>query len=373
MTRSGRNEDEALAWIALTVVPDVGPVTARNLLARFGEPSRIFGANPTDLAAVDGMTKERVRQITEFKGWHEAEVLLRAAEQKGVRIVPIAGPDYPEALKSLDDAPPVLYMRGSCSPEDRFSIAVVGSRKYTDYGESVSHRLSTQLAASGFTIVSGLARGIDTVAHRAALGAGGRTLAVLGCGVDVCYPAENRGLMDRIAGAGAVISEFPPGAEPLREHFPRRNRLISGLSLGVVVVEAADRSGALLTAASALEQNREVFAVPGNITSPSSVGTNRLIRQGAKAVLDVDDIVGELAPMLKGFLKREARATTALNEGEEGICRTLSGEPRHIDGIAREARIPVTTALNLLLSLELKGVVRQAGGKRFYLSVGGRT
>jgi DNA processing protein len=224
------------------------------------------------------------------------------------------------------------------------------------------------LAISGLTIVSGMARGIDTLAHMSALSAGGRTLAVLGSGPDVTYPPENGKLAGMVAEAGALVSEFPPGTLPLKENFPRRNRLISGLSLGVLVVEATASSGSLITANYALEQNREVFAVPGNITSENSGGTNRLIRQGAKAVLGTSDILEELAPVLKGFIRAEQRQAAQLSEAETRLCACMTREPKHIDLLSREAQLPVQTMLDMLLSLELRGLVRQSGGTRFYIS-----
>ncbi|HYQ48557.1 MAG TPA: DNA-processing protein DprA, partial [Thermodesulfovibrionales bacterium] len=259
-------------------------------------------------------------------------------------------------------------VKGSYRADDRFGIAVVGSRTYSTYGQTVTQKISGELAAAGITVVSGMARGIDTFAHRSALASGGRTIAVLGSGIDVCYPSENRGLMDKIAVSGCVMSEFPPGTPPNRENFPRRNRLISGLSLGVLVVEAAEDSGSLITASIALEQNREVFAVPGNITAKNSAGTNRLIRQGAKMVTQGRDIIEELAPVLRGFIRDEKKRNVELSSGEQEVCTCLSGEPKHIDTLAREIGLPVHRILDILLSLELKGVIRQSDGKRFYLA-----
>lgn len=350
------------------MVPDVGPVMGRRLLDRFRSPAAIFNASGRELLSVGGMTPAKAEAIAGFSGWKEAEATLSAARQGNIDIIGCTDDGYPEPLRALEDAPVLLYSRGRYDPDDRFGIAVVGARQHSSYGEAVTHRIATELAAAGFTIVSGLARGIDTIAHRAALSAGGRTIAVLGSGVDVCYPSENRRLMEQVAEAGCVMSEFPPGSEPRRENFPRRNRLISGLSLGVLVIEASEKSGALITAAAALEQNREVFAVPGNITSRISAGTNRLIKEGAKAVLGAEDVIEELAPVLRGFLRRRRQQELpALTDEEKGICGTLCGEPKHIDLIAREALTPVSRTLNILLALELKGVVRQTGGKRFYL------
>lgn len=359
---------EARYWIGLSLVPDVGPVMSRRLLARMGTPENIFKAGRKDLLSLKGFREEAADNIMNFRLWDEVERYEKETLKKGIRVVGYNDPLYPATLKETEDAPVVLYIKGEYIPEDRFSIAVVGSRKYTHYGESVTQRIAGQLSSAGFTIVSGLARGIDTLAHRSALVTGGRTIAVLGSGPDVYYPVENKGLMDKISCSGCVISEFPPGTAPNRENFPRRNRLISGLSLGVLVVEAAPGSGSLITANYALEQNKEVFAVPGNITSLNSEGTNGLIRQGAKMVMKADDIIEELAPVLRGFISAKREEAVGLSEEEKSLCLVLSREPRHIDALCREASLPANKTLEVMLSLELKGVVRQSGGKRFYLA-----
>ncbi len=356
-------------WVGLSLVPEVGPVISRKLLSEMGSPENIFRAGLKDLQSVGGLSPERAGNIRNFSLWEAVEKVLKATEKRGIRVVRYPDRAYPEVLREIDGAPIVMYMQGDYIPEDRYGIGVVGSRKHTPYGEAVTRRLSSELASSGFTIISGMARGIDTHSHASALDAGGRTIAVLGSGPDILYPPENKGLMERIAASGCVMSEFPPGTMPLRENFPRRNRLISGLSLGVLVVEATADSGSLITASYALDQNKEVFAVPGNITSQNSIGTNALIRQGAKMVLATEDIVEELAPMLRGFMKRKAgRQPVELSQEEGKVCGCLTGEPKHIDMLSREVALPVQSILNILLSLELKGVVRQSGGKRFYLS-----
>ncbi|MEJ2695351.1 MAG: DNA-processing protein DprA [Candidatus Sulfobium sp.] len=359
---------EARYWIGLSLVPDVGPVTSRKLLAVMGTPENIFRAGTKDLLSLKGFRKETADNIRNFRFWDEVERYERETRKKGIRVVGLDDPLYPAPLKEIEGAPVVLYMTGEYQPDDRFGIAVVGSRKYTYYGESVTQKIAGELSAAGFTIVSGLARGVDTLSHKSALASGGRTIAVLGSGSDICYPSENRGLMEKIASSGCVISEFPPGTAPNRENFPRRNRLISGLALGVLVVEAAPESGSLITANYALEQNKEVFAVPGNITSPNSEGTNRLIRQGAKLVMKAGDVIEELAPVLKGFITARKEESVELSEEERSLCRALSREPRHIDTVTREVSLPAHKTLEVMLSLELKGVVRQSGGKRFYLA-----
>ncbi len=355
-------------WVGLSLVPEVGPVMSRKLISQIGSPEEIFRAGEDDLLAIRGLSKEKADSIRAFRRWDRVEEIVNVTEKEGIRIVGYQDQSYPEVLREVAGAPMILYMKGDYCREDRFGIAVVGSRKHTHYGEVVTRKISGELATSGFTIISGMARGIDTLAHESALGAGGRTIAVLGSGLDVYYPSENKGLMEKITLSGCAISEFPPGTMPDRENFPRRNRLISGLALGVLVVEATSQSGSLITANYGLEQNKEVFAVPGQITSRNSDGTNGLIRQGAKLVLGSEDIIEELAPVLRGFIRKaDCRPPAEISEDEGRICGFLTREPKHIDLIAREGALPVHAALNLLLSLELKGVVRQSGGKRFYL------
>lgn len=355
-------------WIGLSLVPDIGPITAKQLIAHAGDPEHVFRMDMHDLLSIHGMAKARAENIRTFSLWDEVEKQVTGLEKRGLSAVCYGDSDYPAVLKEIPDAPVVLYIKGTYQPEDRFGIAVVGSRKYSPYGEAITQKISGELASAGFTVISGMARGIDTFAHRSALASGGRTIAVLGSGLDVFYPAENKGLMEKIAASGCVMTEFPLGTEPNRENFPRRNRLISGLSMGVLVIEAAEGSGSLITASIALEQNREVFAVPGNITSANSAGTNMLIRQGARMVTRADDIIEELAPVLKGFIRSETRREVELSAEEKGLCACMTCEPQHIDVISREIRLPVHKILDILLSLELKGVVRQSDGKRFYLA-----
>ncbi len=259
-------------------------------------------------------------------------------------------------------------MMGETREEDIYALAIVGSRMATPYGMNVAERFSNSLASMGFTIVSGMARGIDTAAHRGALRAGGRTIAVLGSGLDVIYPPENLGLAEKIVGSGALITEFPPQTKPKRENFPVRNRLISGLSLGTLVVEASHRSGSLITAQYALDQGREVFAVPGNVMSHNTQGTHGLIQKGAKLVHTIEDIVEELSPQLKGFIRERKKKEVHLNDEEQSVCSVLSLEAKHIDEIVRNLDLALQKVLTILLSLELKGVVKQIDGKRFHLA-----
>jgi len=355
------------SWIALSLVPEVGPVTFRKLLSLYRDPASVLKAPFGELAAIDGVGEKKARNIKDFSGWKNVEKHVERLSRCDARVVTFRDADYPSMLRQTEDAPVFLYVKGSIQEEDKFAIAIVGSRKLSPYGRLVTERLSSELSRSGFTIVSGMARGIDTVAHTNSITSGGRTIAVLGSGIDRAYPPENRGLMERITASGYVASEFPCGTEPNKENFPRRNRLISGLSMGVVVVEAAAGSGALITAGSALEQNREVFAVPGNITSPNSAGTNELIKKGAKLIQKSDDIIEELAPMLRGYVKTREKLKVDVTEEEKKLCDILSGEPVHIDTLSRELSLSPAAALATLLGLEIKGIVRQSDGKRFYL------
>ncbi len=355
------------SWIALSMVPEIGPVTFRKLLSLYGEPSSIFEALLPELAAIDGIGERRAQNIKNFSGWKAVEKQVKLLNHSKASVITFNNPEYPALLRQTEGAPAVLYVKGTITEEDKFAIAVVGSRKSTPYGKLVAEKLSSELSESGFTIVSGMARGIDTIAHVSSISSGGRTIAVLGSGIDKSYPPENKGVMERIADSGYVVSEFPCGTEPNKENFPRRNRLISGLSLGVIVVEATEESGALITARSALEQNREVFAVPGNITSPNSAGANELIRKGAKLVRKADDIIEELAPMLKGYVRTREAVAIEMTDDEKRLCDILTGEPMHIDSVSRGLSLSPAQALTILLNLELKGVVRQTDGKRFYL------
>jgi len=355
-------------WIALSMLPDVGPVSSRKLLSVFETPEKIFNAKVDDLLSFEGIGINRAKNIKEFSLWKDVDKKIKVLEEKGIKTIIFNEPSYPEMLREIEDAPLVLYSKGDIQPLDRYAIAVIGSRRPSSYGVSIAENLSEELASMGFTIVSGMARGIDAISHKGALRAGGRTIAVLGSGLDVPYPPENKGLMEKIADSGCVVSEFLPGTLPDRENFPKRNRVISGLSLGVLVVEATSDSGSLITAGCALEQGREVFAVPGHITSRTSDGTNELIKKGAVLTRKAEDIVQELAPVLKGFIRSKERAKIEVTDEEKDLCNLLSGEPKHIDIISRESGLPASKVLGILLGLELKGAVRQTTGKRFYLS-----
>lgn len=297
----------------------------------------------------------------------EAREQRARAARVGARLLLERDAAYPPALRAIASPPPFLLVRGEVREEDALAVAVVGSRRATPYGLTVAERLSAELAARGVTVVSGFARGIDTAAHRGALAAGGRTLAILGSGADVIYPPENRALVSRVVAQGALVSQFPMGTPALAAHFPLRNRTIAALTLGTLVVEAAERSGALITAASAGELGREVFAVPGPVTSETSRGTHRLIQDGAKLVQDVADIVAELAPAWRGCLKEPPRAGEAepVDADEARLLELVGSDPVHIDRLIEASGVASGRAAGLLLGLELKGWVRQVAGQRY--------
>jgi len=359
-------------WIALNNIPDIGPVLSRRLLSAFGSPENIFRMPLKDLRQIEGVGENRALGIARFNGWDRVQKEIDLAVKHNIQIISPADDSYPEGLKRIIDAPPVLYIKGSMEKADKYAVAMVGSRNSSVYGNHVAEQMGYKLASSGLTVVSGMARGVDTASHIGALKSGGRTIAVLGSGLDVPYPPTNRGLINKIASSGCVISEFPFGTKPLRENFPRRNRIISALSMGVLVVEATLDSGSLITVTYALEQGKEVFAVPGNITSRNSRGTNDLIKNGAKLVESADEVINELGPQLKGALREDVveagNEPTELTDEEKSVFRCLSEEPKHIDTIIREEKINTGKALSILLSLEIKGVVSQSEGKNFSLN-----
>ena len=355
-------------WIALSDVPDIGPVTAKKLLAIYKKPEAVFKAPYKELANIRGIGPAKAKNIEGYSEWGKIDAQLKKLDATGIKIITFSNKDYPETLKNIEDAPIALYIKGTIQKEDRYAVAVVGSRKYSPYGKLAAEKLSSELSSMGFTIVSGMARGIDTLAHTAAINSGGRSIAVLGSGIDVPYPPENRGLMEKLAASGCVISEFPPGTLPERENFPKRNRIISGLSLGVLVVEATADSGSLITASCALEQGKEVFAVPGNINSANSKGTNELIKKGAKLVQSAEDVIEELAPILKGYIRTREKANIELSVEEKRLCDIMTAEPKHVDMLSRESKMPAQKVLGILLSLELNGIAKQAEGKKFFLA-----
>jgi DNA processing protein len=360
-------KDDPFYWFALRSVPLVGNVTFRRLIEHFGSPARALSASPEELSGVKGLTAPAALSIGKHDHRKAAETESAAFAKSGAHLVTLLDDRYPSLLKEIPDPPPYLYLKGTI-PASRTTIAVVGSRSASDYGISITSRLSRELAEQGVTIVSGLALGVDTAAHRAALQAKGATIGVLGCGIDLVYPSINRQLYREMEERGAIISEFPVGTPPDAPNFPRRNRIISGLSRGVLVVEAAEKSGSLITAGFALEQGREVFAVPGNITFRASRGTNSLIKQGAKLVESVSDIIGELPPESAGLPGWARKQGFVLSPTEEKVCLFLADKPLHIDELTVRSGLTVSSVSAMLLRLELQGAVMQLPGKMFTLS-----
>lgn len=370
-------------WLALRRVKGVGPRTCRLLLEKFKSPEAVFALAEAETVAA-GLSRQVARNIAEFHDFEPLEKELCELPRIGARLLRWTDEDYPPNLREIADPPPYLFVRGDMRFREARGVAVVGARAASDAGRRMAQRLAMELAAKQFVVVSGLARGIDGEAHQGALDGGGRTLAVMGCGVDVIYPPEHRKLAEAIvATGGALISELPLGTQPLAENFPTRNRILSGLCLGVVIVEAAEKSGSLITARMALEQNRQVFAVPGSPLSGKTRGSNRLLKQGAKLVECVEDVIEELAPQL-GLPYRSAQGETqvkkpqrnrALQEGNSesseanAIIKQLKeGEKLHIDSIIEASGLAPQTVLRLLLEFELQGIVAQHPGKLFSLA-----
>ena len=351
-------------WFALKSVPQVGNVTFLRLLAHFGSPERALKASLRELGSVKGVSAAAARAIVQHDYAPLAAAECDRVAASGAQVVDVLSERYPRLLMEIPDPPPFFYLSGSlCGSET--AVAIVGSRRASQYGLCTATRLARDLAEQGVTVVSGMARGIDTAAHWGALKAGGRSVAILGCGIDVVYPPENDTLYRSLCEQGAVISEFPMGAAPLSENFPRRNRIISALSRGVVVVEAGEGSGSLITAHYALEQGREVFAVPGNVTATGSRGVNGLIKEGAKLVERVEDILEELSiePLATHPLQKPPSFPLTPQEAE--LYALLCQGVLQIDDIIVQSALTAGEVSATLLRLELKGIVTQLPGKRF--------
>ena len=359
--------DEVAPWLAFGRIKGLGGVSFKKLTARFADPLAAFSASAVELAEIEGLQRDAIDGILAFSDWADIDREVARARDALVAIVPFTDANYPARLRMIADPPPCLYVKGKLSAGDDKSVAIVGSRSASEYGRRVARDLARGLASMGFTVVSGMARGIDGMAHASALQAGGRTVAVLGSGVERPYPPEHEALYRRIVENGAVISELPMGTRPMAFNFPARNRLISGLSLGVVVVEATEKSGSLITAALAVEQGREVFAVPGEVGSSRSRGAHRLIRQGAKLVETVDDIVEEIAPQLLRSGKAAHPAPPALpphaSDGARKIFALLQENSLHVDQVIEQTGMATAQVLEILLDLELQGLLRQSPGK----------
>ena len=381
------SREEELYWLALKLIPGLGARTSGKLLDRFRTPQSLFRASRSELENA-GLTGAIAQSIASGCTFEDAAAQQEKMVQAGAELVPIGDPRYPQALREIFDPPTVLFVRGRIELMQSIMLGVVGTRRATPYGLAVAERISADLAHAGLTIVSGMARGIDTASHKGALAAGGDTVAVLGCGVDVVYPSENRKLAAEIAAKGLMVSEFPMGATAFPQNFPIRNRIISGMSVGVLVVEGAQYSGSAITAKLAMDQGREVFAIPGNITSKLSWGPNLLIKQGARLVQDWNDVVSELPPESRRHLI-EAGRKKLLGEGAESSesepASLLGGAPPELGAVARRAleSLQVDLSIHLdellekvqdtspseliaaLFELEMLGLVKQLPGKNF--------
>lgn len=361
--------------IALNLIPGIGSLQLQRLLTAFGDTDRLWKATVHELQQVEGITSERAQRIaTGCRDERRLADELELAARAGVELVTLDDDGYPQPLRTISDPPLALYVQGTLESFDRVAVGIVGTRRASLYGTQSAGRLGYDLALRGVTVVSGLARGIDTAAHHGALKASGRTLAVLGNGLSMIYPPEHEALAQEISECGALISEYPMRTQPLPHHFPRRNRIISGLSLGVVVVEAATRSGALITADCALEQGREVFAIPGPMTAVTSQGTHQLLKQGARLVTSIEDILEELrlTPQLiqkkpKTSVEGETAAEAIpLPESERRVLACLrEDDPRYIDVIAAQSALELPAVSTVLLHLELKRLIHQLPGKQF--------
>jgi len=353
--------------VGFNIVPGIGPARLKKLLDYFGDAEKAWHAAPLDLARA-GLDRKSLQSLLASRDRLDLDAELRRIAAAGVQVLTLQDEAYPRLLRQINLPPPVLYVRGSYLPADEWAVAVVGTRHIKTYGREVTRYLAGDLARNHLTIVSGLALGIDTEAHRAALDAGGRTIAVLGSGLDVIYPYENSALARDIVASGALISEYPLGTRPDRGNFPPRNRIISGLSLGTLVTQAGEGSGALITAYYALEQGREVFSVPGSVLDRGCSGTNRLIQQGeAKLVVRAADVLEELNLTMVSE-QAQVRAVVPENATEASLLLHLSAEPLHVDDLGRAVGLPIAQVSGALALMELKGLVRQTGGMHYVLA-----
>jgi len=350
-------------WIGFNLVKGIGAVRFRKLLDFFGDAQAAWEA-PADALREAGLSSKITENLLQVRSQISLEQTWERILSQGINVLTWEDPAYPRRLKEIDQPPPVLYLLGEPKPEDEWAIAIVGTRRITSYGRQVAEEIAGTLARNGVTVVSGLARGVDAVAHQTAIQAGGRTLAVLGSGVDRIYPPENRRLAEQITHQGALLSDYAPGTPPDGPNFPPRNRIISGLSLAVIVVEADLDSGAMITASFAAEQGREVFAVPGNILAPQSKGTNRLIQEGARPLLDPQEIL-EILNLSHVTEQRTARQALPGDPVEAQLFQTLGAEPLHVDDIRSQTGMPIEKVTATLALMELKGLVRQVGGMNY--------
>ncbi len=353
-------------WVGFNIVRGIGPLRLRALLDTYGSIERAWHASADQLRSA-GLDGRSIGNLLKARSELDLDRELKRIDAIGARVLTWDSPQYPRLLLETDAPPPVLYIRGELTDDDAWAVAVVGTRRASTYGREVTRRLADALARNGITIVSGLARGIDGIAHHAALASGGRTIAVFGCGIDHVYPAEHRQLASQIANQGALVSDYPLGTRPEARNFPPRNRIISGLSLGVLVTNAGKSSGALITADFAAEQGRDVFAVPGSILTQGSVGPNRLIQDGAKLVTKAEDVLEELNLTMVAE-QTQARRVLPEDETEAALLQHLSPEPTHVDELQRKSNLEIAQVTSTLAMMELKGMVRQVGGMNYVVA-----
>lgn len=353
-------------WVGFSNVRGIGPLRLRALLDAYGSIERAWHASAEQLRHA-GLDSRSISNLLKARSELNLERELKRIEAVGAHVLTWECPEYPRLLLETHAPPPVLYVKGELKNEDAWAVAVVGTRRASTYGREVTRRLAGALARNGITVVSGMARGIDSVAHQAALESGGRTIAVFGCGIDHIYPSEHRKLASQIAAHGALVSDYPLGTRPEARNFPPRNRIISGLSLGVLVTNAGKSSGALITADFAAEQGRDVFAVPGSILTQGSIGPNRLIQDGAKLVTKVEDLLEELNLTMVAE-QTEARQVLPEDETEAALLQHLSAEPTHVDDLQQQSELPISQVTSTLAMMELKGMVRQVGGMKYVVA-----
>ncbi|HEY4717138.1 MAG TPA: DNA-processing protein DprA [bacterium] len=359
--------DDLKYWLAFNEITGLGPVRIARLLEAFKSPAEVFSSGRDELICMGGLSRLLAEMIKKFNDWAKIEREIKFLDKHNFGVVTRAQREYPEMIKTIYDPPVIFYTAGNVEYLNTKCIAMVGSREPTPYGREVARMLAKDLCGAGLTIVSGFAAGIDSEAHSATLEAGGRTIAVFGCGIDIVYPKFNKTLYKQVCSGGLAVSEFSPGVKPLRENFPKRNRIISGLSLGVVVIEAGIDSGSLITAESAIEQGREIFAIPGRVTSEKNSGCHKLIKSGAKLVENADDILEELGTFRKNLPKKKVQIELKMDPDEKNVVETLKGGKKQIDIIIRESNLPSSSVTSILTKLEIEGVVTQHAGKIFEL------
>jgi DNA processing protein len=356
-------KEDTKYWIGFNLVKGIGPVRLEMLLNYFGDIRSAWDARPYQLLAA-GLSETLLTRLIEIRNQVGLDELVEKIHLQGISVLTWVDPDYPDRLREIDQSPFVLYLKGDIKPEDTWAVAIVGTRRYSPYGRQVTEDIAHTLARNGITIISGLARGVDGIAHQSALDVGGRTLAVLGSGLDVIYPPEHRSLAGKICRNGALISDYPPGTPPEGSNFPPRNRIISGLSKAILVIEAGEKSGALITATYAAEQGREVFAVPGKITSSLSKGSNLLIKQGAHPLLNPQDVL-DLLNMTLAAEHSIIRKTLPGDPKEAVLYQIVGDDPLHVDEISSLVKMPIEEVTATLALMELKGMVRKTFGMKY--------